>query len=309
MEVVFTNIVFVAIPFFFAFMIVEFIYSRWKGHSNKYSLNDFLVNVFMTLGVLVMELTLKFAAAGTFFYLSYNFFNPEIDGVRTNILGYQSFGWEWYLWILCLLADDLSHYWVHRLNHTVRFMWASHVVHHSSEHFNLGTSLRLDWVSKLYKPLFYLWIPALGIHPEMLLLCYGIETIYQFFLHTSYCPRFIWLEKILITPKQHEMHHSRNVEYLDKNHGAIFSLFDKIFGSWKDYDDSIQIKYGVTKPPNLNNPIDILTHEYRAIWKDLKTSKNIIEAFMYVFGPPGWSPDGSTLTVKQIQRELKLKAG
>lgn len=102
------------------------------------------------------------------------------------------------------------------------------------------------------------------------------------------------------------MHHSKNVEYLDKNHGAIFSLFDKIFGSWEDYDESIEIEYGVTKPPNLNNPIDILTHEYIAILKDLKTSKNIIEAFMYVFGPPGWSPDGSTLTVRQIQRKLKL---
>lgn len=305
MEIVLSNPVFWSSPIFLLFILGEWLYCKLKGLHHVYSYKDFLVNSFMTTGVLLMEFVFKFGSAAAIFYFSYHLFNLEIDGVRMNFLGYESFGWAWYLWGICIFLDDFSHYWVHRWNHTIRFMWASHIVHHSSEHFNFGTSFRLNWGSKLYKPLFYAWIPAIGFHPEMLLFCYGIEMVYQFFLHTSFCPRLKFFNIVFITPKHHQVHHSKNVEYLDKNHGGIFTIFDKIFGSWRDYDESIEIEYGVTHPPNLNNPFDILTHGYIAIWRDVKSSKNFHQAFMYVFGPPGWSPDGSSLTVKQLQEQLE----
>ena len=100
------------------------------------------------------------------------------------------------------------------------------------------------------------------------------------------------------------MHHATNAEYLDKNHGAIFNVFDRVFGSWKDFDANVPITYGVIHGPNSHNPIIISTHEYKSIWKDVKNSKTIYEALMYTFGPPGWSPNGESLTVRQLQRQL-----
>ena len=103
----------------------------------------------------------------------------------------------------------------------------------------------------------------------------------------------------------HQVHHSQNVEYLDKNHGGILNVFDRMFGTWKELDEDIEVKYGVTHAPNSYNPLIILTHEFKDIWKDVKKGKSFREKFMYIFGPPGWSPDGSTLTVKQQQRQFR----
>ena len=304
MDIVFSNPVILAAPIFFICVILEIAYSKVKGHTNVYNVNDSLMNGLFTLGIVFLEYSLKFISAGALFYLVYNFFNPEISGVRTNIMGYESFGWDWYIWIICQFLDEFSHYWVHRFNHTVRFMWAAHLVHHSSNHFNLGTSFRLSWIAKLYKPLFYIWLPAIGFHPEMILVCLGIEIVWQFFLHTSYCPKLKWIDYIFVTPKQHQVHHAKNTEYLDKNHGAILNIFDRIFGTYREFDDSIDIEYGLTHHINLKNPADIILNEYRNIWRDVKSASSVYEGLMYIFGPPGWSPDGSRLTVKQLQENL-----
>ncbi len=108
----------------------------------------------------------------------------------------------------------------------------------------------------------------------------------------------------------HQVHHAQNVEYLDKNHGGFLNIFDKIFGTFKELDDDIDVKYGVIHAPNSHNPVVILTHEFKDIYNDVKKAKKLSHALMYIFGPPGWSPDGSTLTVKQQQRlfqEQKLR--
>lgn len=304
MDIVFTNPVILAAPIFFICVLLEILYSKNQGHSNVYNLEDSLMNGLFTVGIILLEFLLKFISAGALFYLVYNLFNPEVEGVRTNIMGYESFGWAWYTWLVCQFLDEFSHYWVHRFNHTVRIMWAAHVVHHSSEHFNFGTSFRLSWIAKIYKPLFYIWLPAIGFHPEMVLVCLGFEIVWQFFLHTSYCPKIKWLDWAFVTPKQHQVHHAKNVEYLDKNHGAILNIFDRIFVTYKEYDESIPIEYGVTHELNLRDPSDIILHEYRNIWNDVKRANNYKEVFMYVFGPPGWSPDGSRYTVKQLQENL-----
>ena len=103
----------------------------------------------------------------------------------------------------------------------------------------------------------------------------------------------------------HQVHHARNIEYMDKNHGGILNVFDRVFGTWKELDEDIDIEYGVTSPPNSYNILIILTHEYKNIWQDMKKSKNWGHKFMYAFGPPGWSHDGSTLTIKQIRSLMK----
>jgi sterol desaturase/sphingolipid hydroxylase (fatty acid hydroxylase superfamily) len=291
-------------PVFIAMVLAELAYSKSHDKKDLYSWKDLFASGTMGLVAALLTPVLKIISASAVFYGVYEIFNPEVNGVRMNIMGYQSFGWAWYLWLICQVLDDFSYYWLHRFNHTVRFLWAAHIVHHSSDHYNLGTGLRNGWFTLLYKPLFYMWLPALGFHPEMVLVCLGIEALWQFQLHTQYVPRLGFLDKFLNTHTQHQVHHARNLPYLDKNHGGYLNLFDKLFGTWKDPDDSIKTEYGVVHAPDSYNPLVIVSHEYKDIWRDIKGSKNLYEAFMYTFGEPGWSPDGSTLTVKQMQKEM-----
>ncbi len=300
----FTNPLVWGAPLFIVLVLIELAYS--KAHDDDlYHWKDLFASGAMGLGAALITPLIKVISAATIFYVVFELFNPMVDGQRMNIMGYASFGYAWYVWLICQFLDDFSYYWLHRFNHTVRFMWAAHSVHHSSNHFNLGTGLRNGWFTLLYKPLFYMWLPAIGFHPEMVLVCMGIEALWQFQLHTQYVKNLGFLEKFLNTHRQHQVHHSKNIEYLDKNHGGYLNIFDKIFGSHKHYDPNIDIEYGVIHDPKSYNPLVIVTHEYKAIWEDVKRAKSLKEALMYIFGPPGWSPDGSTLTVKQMQRALK----
>ena len=203
------------------------------------------------------------------------------------------------------MADDFTYYWFHRANHEIRVLWAAHIVHHSSDHFNLGTAIRNGWFTLLYKPFFYMWMPAIGFPVEVVIFCLAIESFWQFQLHSLYVPKMGWVEKIFNTHTMHQVHHAQNVEYLDKKHGGFLNIFDKMFGTWKELDDDLEVKFGVIHAPQSYNPIVILTHEYKDIWNDMKKSPKLWHKFMYVFGPPGWSHDGSTLTVKQQQRLFK----
>ncbi len=304
----FTNPLVYGTPCFLALILLELSYSKHTDKKDLYEWKDLFSSLSIGLGSAVLAALLKTVTAILVFTFVYEFFNPVVDGVRTNIMGWESFGFAWYVWLLCQLADDFSYYWFHRQNHMVRFFWAAHIVHHSSDNFNLGTAVRNGWFTLFYKPLFYLWIPAVGFAPEMLIVCLGIESLWQFQLHTKYVPKLGFLEKIFNTHTMHQVHHSRNLEYMDKNHGGFLNCFDKMFGTWKEYDESIDIEYGVTTPPDSYNLWTILTHEYVNIWNDTKKSPKLKDKFMYIFGAPGWSHDGSTLTLKQIRKEMKMEA-
>ncbi len=297
----FTNPLVYGVPVFIAFILVELTYSKAHGDDHIYHWKDLFASGFMGIGSAVLGPLFKVLFAIALFEGVYEWCNPYVDGVRQNVLGYASFGYAWYIWLFCQLADDFTYYWFHRANHEIRFLWAAHIVHHSSDNFNLGTAVRNGWFTILYKPLFYMWMPAIGFPPEMVLVCLGIEALWQFQLHSQYIPKLGWLEKIFNTHTMHQVHHAQNVEYLDKNHGGFLNIFDKLFGTWKEFDEEIDVKYGVIHSPNSYNPAVILTHEYKDIWKDVKKADKWSHKLMYIFGPPGWSHDGSTLTVKQQQ--------
>lgn len=301
----FTNPLVYGVPCFLGLILLELTYSKKFDDKNLYKWKDLVSSLTIGTGSAVVAALIKTVSLVFVFTLAYELFNPVVDGVRTNIFGWESFGYAWYVWILCMLADDYTYYWFHRQNHMVRFLWAAHIVHHSSDNFNLGTAVRNGWFTIIYKPFFYVWIVIIGFPPEMLLVCLGIESLWQFQLHTKYVPKIGFIEKFINTHTMHQVHHAKNIEYMDKNHGGILNIFDRIFGTWKELDDEVDIKYGVTSPPNSYNIWVILTHEYRNIWQDMKKSKNWWHKFMYIFGPPGWSHDGSTLTVKQMQKKLE----
>ncbi|SNR75208.1 Sterol desaturase/sphingolipid hydroxylase, fatty acid hydroxylase superfamily [Lutibacter agarilyticus] len=301
----FTNPLVYGVPCFLALILLEYSYS--KSHHNKklYNLKDLGASLFMGVGSAIIAPLIKTISAIVIFNVVYELFNPEIGGIRTNIMGWESFGYAWYIWIACQLLDDFTYYWFHRQNHMVRFLWAAHIVHHSSNKYNLGTAVRNGWFTLFYKPLFYMWLPAIGFPPAMVIVCLGIESLWQFQLHTQYISKMGFVEQLFNTHTMHQVHHAKNIAYLDKNHGGFLNIFDRIFGTWKQLDETIDIEYGVTHAPNSYNPWIILTHEYKDIWLDTKKSKNWYHKFMYTFGPPGWSHDNSTQTVKQMQLELK----
>ncbi len=301
----FTNPLVYGVPCFLGLILLELTYSKHTDNKDLYKWKDLFSSLSLGVGSAVIAALIKTVSAIFIFSFVYEIFNPMVDGIRMNIFGWESFGYVWYIWILCMLLDDYTYYWFHRQNHMVRFLWAAHIVHHSSDNFNLGTAVRNGWFTILYKPFFYVWIVMIGFPPEMLVVCLGIEALWQFQLHTKYIPKMGIIEKFINTHTMHQVHHSRNIEYMDKNHGGILNIFDRIFGTWKELDEDIDIEYGVTKPPNSYNIWIILTHEYKNIWQDMKKSKNWYHKFMYAFAPPGWSHDGSTLTTTKLRKKIK----
>ena len=302
----FTNPLVYGVPCFIGFIIIELAYSKTHNKKELYHWKDLFSSLSMGIGSAILAPLIKTVYTVAIFEGAYALFNTEVDGVMTNVFGWESFGFAWYIWVICQILDDFAYYWFHRENHMVRFLWAAHVVHHSSDNFNLGTAVRNGWFTLAYKPLFYMWIPALGFHPSMVVVCLGIESLWQFQLHTQYITNLGFFERFMNTHTMHQVHHARNIEYMDKNHGGFLNLFDKWFGTFKKIDNTIDIEYGVTHPPNSYNPFVILTHEYGDIWKDMRKSSKWKDKFMYIFGPPGWSHDGSTLTIKQV-RALNAK--
>jgi sterol desaturase/sphingolipid hydroxylase (fatty acid hydroxylase superfamily) len=194
--------------------------------------------------------------------------------------------------VLLFFADDFSYYWFHRCSHESRFFWASHVVHHSSTHYNLSTALRQTWVPMTYLP-FWLWMPAVGFEPWMVLLAQAWSLIYQFWIHTERVRRLPKpFEAVLNTPSHHRVHHGSNEVYLDKNYGGILIIWDKLFGTYQPEGE--RVRYGLTTNIGTFNPVRAAFHEYVAMWHDMKRAAGIRSKLGVLWHGPGWVPPGIT---------------
>ncbi|WP_354700733.1 hypothetical protein DSM112329_01019 [Paraconexibacter sp. AEG42_29] len=194
---------------------------------------------------------------------------------------------DWWVWPLLFVLDDLAFYAYHRVGHEVRVFWASHVVHHSSEHYNLSTALRQPWVP-LTLP-FWLPLALLGYKPWMILLAQSWSLIYQFGLHTERIgtlPRPI--ELIFNTPSHHRVHHGANDIYLDRNYGGVLIVWDRIFGSFQG--ETERVRFGLTTNIATFNPLKVVSHEYGAIWHDVRGTRNWRDRAGYLLRGPGWRP-------------------
>ncbi|MEV6302227.1 sterol desaturase family protein [Actinoplanes sp. NPDC051861] len=195
---------------------------------------------------------------------------------------------DWWVWVLLFFADDLAYYWFHRLHHEVRVLWAGHVVHHSSQFFNLSTALRQSWTPMTSLP-FWLGLAALGFPPWMIFLQQSISLAYQFFLHTERVDRLPRpVEWFFNTPSHHRVHHGSNDPYLDRNYGGILIIWDRLFGSFEPEGE--RVKYGLTSNIETYNPLRVATHEYAAIWRDVRSARSWRNRAGYLFGRPGWNP-------------------
>ncbi|MFN8308520.1 MAG: sterol desaturase family protein [Chitinophagales bacterium] len=279
-----------AVPFFILLIAIE-LYVNYKEQRHLYNSGEAWSSIGMGLGSLVINVGMKGLAYGAYTYL-YQFRLFEI-------------GWHWWSWILILIADDFTFYWHHRLSHEVRVLWAAHVNHHSAQTLNLAVALRQSWAEQLYKYFFWLWMPVVGFHPLMMLMMMSISLIYQFWPHTELIKRMpAWFEALFNTPSHHRVHHASNVRYLDRNHGGILIIWDRLLGTFERERDEEKPQYGITKNIHTNNVFRIASHEYVDLWRDIKHTPKFSDKIKYLFMPPGWSPQGPDLRTKTLQREL-----
>jgi sterol desaturase/sphingolipid hydroxylase (fatty acid hydroxylase superfamily) len=203
-------------------------------------------------------------------------------------------------WLLLFFAEDFTYYWWHRASHEVRLLWAAHENHHSSEYFNYSTALRQSWTTPFTVPLFYWWLPLAGFHPWMVVTQISVSLIYQFWIHTELVGRLPRpFEAVFNTPSHHRVHHGTNVEYLDRNHGGILIVWDRLFGTFEP--ERAPVRYGLTKNLETFHPFRVAFHEGVAMARQARRARSLRHALGYLFAAPGWSPDGSTLTASQLR--------
>jgi sterol desaturase/sphingolipid hydroxylase (fatty acid hydroxylase superfamily) len=195
-------------------------------------------------------------------------------------------GYTWWAWTLCFVADDFSYYWFHRTSHECRLWWASHVIHHSSQRYNLGTALRQTWTGSFYSFIFWLWMPLVGFPPVMILTMQAISLLYQFWIHTEIIKHMGPFEWVMNTPSHHRVHHASNPRYLDKNHAGTLIIWDRLFGTFAPEQEPVV--YGLTKNIGTYNPLRIAFHEWADIARDLSSAGTWSERWRYIFGRPGW---------------------
>lgn len=212
-------------------------------------------------------------------------------------------GFVWWAWPIAFVFDDFAYYWVHRLGHRVRWMWAAHVIHHSSQHYNLSTALRQTWTG-FFTPGLLVSLPLfwLGFHPLMIAFCGGINLIYQFWIHTEAVKRMPrWFEVVMNTPSHHRVHHAINPRYLDSNYAGVFIVWDKMFGTFVPERDDEPIRYGIVKQLGSFNLIWAALHEWVGIARDIWSAPGLGNKLSYLLRPPGWSHDNSRETSDSIK--------
>jgi sterol desaturase/sphingolipid hydroxylase (fatty acid hydroxylase superfamily) len=277
-----------ATPAFIFFVIVEMIVAYSVGRA-RFEARDTAAS--LTMGLLSV-------IAGAVYALFFIGF-----GKIAARYAIADIGWSWGAFVAAFVLDDFSYYWWHRASHRVRWLWADHVQHHSSQHYNLSTALRQP-VTGAFTPGFLFRLPLflLGFPVAMLAFVNGLNLVYQFWIHTEAigkCPR--WFEALFNTPSHHRVHHATNACYLDSNYAGVFIVWDRLFGTFVAEDARDAPRYGIVKNLATFNPLRIAAHEWLGIAGDLAKARSLRDVVGFVFGPPGWSPDGSRETSDSIK--------
>ena len=268
------NIIHLAIPGFLLLLLIEVIAAAWM-HQDLFEWKDTAASLTMGIGNVIIGLFTK-----VLLFVSYSFVH------RFAIF---NIGYQWWAWLLLFFAEDFTYYVFHRSSHECRFLWASHVVHHSSQRYNLGTALRQTWTGGIsFSFIFWLWLPLIGFPPIMVMTMQAISLLYQFWIHTELIRSLGPLEAFFNTPSHHRVHHASNARYLDRNHAGTLIIWDRLFGTFELEDESEPLIYGLTKNINTYNPVRIAFHEWIDIARDLRLARTWNERWHLVFGRPGW---------------------
>jgi alkylglycerol monooxygenase len=271
------KIILIAMPFFLFFVLFEKWYGWRKGKDTVHnmdmisSLSSGITNV--TKEVLGLSITI----------LAYAWFVN-----RVAIFHIESKVW---MFVVAFIVLDFAGYWMHRWSHHVNFFWNYHIIHHSSEEFNLACALRQS-ISTIANPFTFLLIPAalVGVPESVIAIVAPLHLFAQFWYHTQHIGKMGFLEKILVTPSHHRVHHAVNKEYLDKNLGQIFIIWDKLFGTFQEELPEVPPVYGITRPVRTWNPVKINFMHLWLLVKDAWRTNNIADKFRIWYKPTGWRP-------------------
>ena len=267
-----------AVPVFLFLIVVEYFYGLKTG-KNNYKLSD----TFTSLGLGLISrfptmLNLGFQGI-VFVYVgsSLNLKLLPLDNPLT--------------WITGFVLYDLSYYWMHRLHHEIKVLWATHSVHHHGEEFNLSTALRQTSTGWLWKWFFYLPMIMIGVPGQVFVTVAGVNLVYQFWVHTKHIGHLGFLEKIFVTPMNHGIHHAKNKEYIDANYGGVFILWDRIFGTYISEKPEIKPVYGTVKPLNSWNPVWANFQVFHQMVQDTIHTEKVADKIKIWYGPTNWRPD------------------
>ncbi|MEQ1596090.1 MAG: sterol desaturase family protein [Casimicrobium sp.] len=203
------------------------------------------------------------------------------------------------------IGQEFCYYWYHRASHRIRWFWTNHSVHHSPNDLTLAAALRIGVFGKLIgATVFFLPLVWLGFSPRVVLAALAINLLYQFWVHAKWIPKLGVLECVLNTPSAHRVHHAANVEYLDANYGGVLIVFDRMFGTYVAERSDLPIRYGLVKPQTSYNPLRVETREWLSLFRDLRGARSLRAMIGYLFGPPGWRPDGAGETTDALRAKV-----
>ena len=259
-----------AVPFFVALMILEFFVAKKKG-KKIFNFTNSIANI----NVGIAERLLDTLVTGLFFFV-YDYLHRHygIFDIKPTLL----------LWVALLICTDFVWYWYHRLAHEINIFWAAHVVHHQSEDFNYTVSARITVFQAVIRTGFWAILPVIGFPAEMITSVLLVHGLYPFFVHTRLVGKLGVFEYIFVTPSHHRVHHASNPEYLDKNYGDVFIIWDKLFGTFKKEES--EVVYGLTKPLKSNSFLWQHFHYILEVLVAAKRQKGFIQKIKIVFGKP-----------------------
>lgn len=287
------ELLFQAIPVFVVTMLAE----RWLLRGAPYAgyaWPDTLASLAMGIGNLVVRLLTLGAVVAVF-----------SAAWQRRLWTLQSeTGGPWWTFVLLFFAEDLVFYVFHRASHEVRLLWASHVNHHSSDRYNLSTALRQPWLGPVIAVWFWAPLALVGFHPVWIATASAISLLYQYGLHTELVATLGPLEWVFNTPSHHRVHHAVNPRYLDRNHGGVLIVWDRLFGTFEPETEAPV--YGIRTPLGSFNPVVIAFHDLVALVREVARARTWGARLAYVFGPPGWTEDGPAMTSAAARREAGL---
>jgi sterol desaturase/sphingolipid hydroxylase (fatty acid hydroxylase superfamily) len=286
-----------AVPIFVISIVAEILLARFRKARAAYEFRDTATSLAMGFGSQIAGLLTAGATVGVTVWLYRTWHLFEIPMTA------------WWAWVAVFFLEDLTYYWFHRISHERRFWWASHVNHHTSQHYNLATALRQTWTGGIAGT-WLLWLPLilLGFPPAMVVIQKGVSLVYQYWIHTEAVRRMPrWFEAVFNTPSHHRVHHARNPRYLDSNYAGILIIWDRMLGTFTPELDEEPCRYGVVHNLGDFNIFRVAFHEWMAIGKDLAGSRSLREVVGYLIGPPGWSPDGSRDTSATLKAKWRAR--
>ena len=273
-----SSIITFAVPVFFLMIIIEYCYGRFVG-KDTYRLNDTFTSI--SLGMISRYPTmLNLGVQSLIFVYIGKYLNVGLLSMKNPLT-----------WIIAFLLYDLSYYWMHRMHHEIKILWATHSVHHHGEDYNLATALRQTSTGWLWKWIFYMPMIILGVPGEVFVTVAGINLVYQFWVHTEHIGHLGFLEKIFITPMNHGIHHAKNKEYIDANYGGVFIIWDRMFGTYTARLEDVTPVYGTVSALKSFNPIWANTQVFTNMIKDTIKTKKLSDKIKIWYSRTYWRPE------------------